>query len=718
MTTILSSERFDVVHDAESQSLLVHDRATNLRWETPGRTCTVPVSPPEPGSGCEVVWITDADGLRSKGKVSLLHDGLRLEVTLPTSGAAAGGAHREADSERPAPVAMLPPLLAQLDDPCLCFCDRSCGVLIRANDSVYSDRRLEVYGNVQCLDMPWIGVLDGPKGAGYLLHVETPFDARVWLQPQRDGSSWPAVEWMPVLGEFAYVRAAAIHFIDGGGYVALANRYRSTAAEEGKLVTLENKAADRSAVRSLAGSPIVWGDLDAAEFAHTLRHIAGIDRAVLANSHMNLRDKSSLRRLNDEGFITTEYDSIGDITEGEPGPQSDHVEPTAYRWSRDSGPAAGWRTLEGLQYYFRSSACAMAALRSYVPNRLADYGFNARFMDVAAAIGLFEDYHPDHTFDRRTDMTYRRECIRYFRDLGLVVGAEYGNDWAVDLVDYYEGSTSGPFWWATDRFAADGWNAGHLREPTHRDQFPPEYLSHGMGTGVRIPLWDLVYHDCVVGTWYWGDVPGFMHRVWPELADMKDCYTLLYGATSLVWREADRGYGWLDDRGRARLLQTLHYTAHFHRRVAFDRLTDHEFLSTDGTLQRTRFSSGASVLANFSESPQRVDVDGEALVLAPRGFSARAGDLSQRRIMRGANQITVVSCDGLLRVDGTADEDDLPIRGHGSITLFRRTEREWGLTLEAGSEFEVDAGKITGMPVEPLTVRAGDSLQTLAIHLE
>ena len=155
-------------------------------------------------------------------------------------------------------------------------------------------------------------------------------------------------------------------------------------------------------------------------------------------------------------------------------------------------------------------------------------------------------------------MEYRRECLEYFRSFDVVVGSEHGNDWAVDLIDYVEGATNDPFWWATDRLAADGWNAGHLREPTDRSQFPAPYLSHGMGPEIRIPLWDLVYHDCVVGTWYWGDVPGFLHRVAPELAEAKDLFTMLHGALPSLWRDTDRGYRWASDAGRARALETLH----------------------------------------------------------------------------------------------------------------------------------------------------------------
>jgi len=36
-------------------------------------------------------------------------------------------------------------------------------------------------------------------------------------------------------------------------------------------------------------------------------------------------------------------------------------------------------------------------------------------------------------------------------------------------------------------------------------------------------------------------------------------------------------------------------------------MDDHEFLSSDGTLERTRFSSGRSIIVNFAAEPQTYD---------------------------------------------------------------------------------------------------------------
>ena len=378
------------------------------------------------------------------------------------------------------------------------FCDRSCGVYIDLEDEIYGGRELLVYGNTQCMDMPWIGVVEPGVGDGMMMLVETPFDAIVQLKCYAGNRHWPQISWMPSLGTFRYPRRLSYRFVNTGGYVALAGLYREYVREAGHLITLDEKVAKRPDVAKLRGAPIVWGDILVQDFIAQARPL-GMTSALLGNAHHNQEDDTHIRAATEMGYITTAYDSIGDILPGKTAFQSDDIEKTAYVTRPGGGPQKGWCTLEGLQYYFRSSACALDALKSYVPDHLEQFGFNGRFMDVAVAMLLFEDYHPDHTFDRRQDYLYKRGTMEYFNSFGVVVGTEHGNDWGVHLVDYFEGATSGPFWWISTE---GGWNAGHLKPPTSRDQLSPEYVKYGIGYDTRIPLWELVYHDCAVSTWY------------------------------------------------------------------------------------------------------------------------------------------------------------------------------------------------------------------------
>ncbi len=45
----------------------------------------------------------------------------------------------------------------------------------------------------------------------------------------------------------------------------------------------------------------------------------------------------------------------------------------------------------------------------------------------------------------------------------------------------------------------------------------------------RLPLWELVYHDCVVAHWYWGDYDNKIPALW----DRRDLFNMLYGTVPM-----------------------------------------------------------------------------------------------------------------------------------------------------------------------------------------
>ncbi|MCA9444005.1 MAG: hypothetical protein KC964_24640, partial [Candidatus Omnitrophica bacterium] len=307
-----------------------------------------------------------------------------------------------------------PALESNLKEGKIFFCDRSSGTYIDQDDEAYGGENLLVYGNTTCMDMPWIGLMESETGEGVMLLVESPADAEVALSTDSNELIWPQIRWKPSMDSFRYARKASYRFFDKGGYVAMAKDYREIARNNGLLVTLQEKAKSRPLVHRLKGAPPVWGDTDGWEFVQQARTL-GMSRGILSNVHHGLKDKSRVEDINALGFLTCEYDSFSDIQDGPTGFQKDDVEETAYHLRPGLGPKAGWTTQEGFSYYDRSSAFAVRALKTYVPFRMDEWKFNARFIDVSMAKELHEDYHPAHTFDRRQDLEYRREAFEYYR---------------------------------------------------------------------------------------------------------------------------------------------------------------------------------------------------------------------------------------------------------------------------------------------------------------
>lgn len=602
------------------------------------------------------------------------------------------------DLDQPISCMGLPPLFKADSAPGhLVFCDRSCGVLKDQSDPEgYVNSILSTYANTSCLDMPWVGMVDLEKGDGVMVLLETPLDSAMHLR-RVGGEIWPQPLWQASLGKLRYKRRVSYHFSDRGGYTALADMYRDYLQQQKRFKTLKEKVAERPNVARLAGSAPVWADSDVFEFIHDARN-RGVVNALLANPERNGHGREEAEALNEQGYLTTVYDSYSDIFEGDTWFQRDHIQETAYRLQPDAGPLKGWTLPDGTQFYSRSSAFALQAAKTYSGELIEGRGLNALFIDVMAAMDLFEDYHPEHTFDCKQDMLNKRAVFKYYTDKSLVMGTEHGNDWCADLVDYTEGSLSGSFWWVPGK-NKDGWNPGHLRRPVSRDDFSALYLKYGVDPANRIPLWQLVYHDCLMSTWYWGDSPGWFYEIAPEISDRKDVQTVLYGAMPLFWRDAQRGYNW--DQNKNRWMESYYLAVKFHEAVFGEQLTSHEFLTPDRLVQKTEFANGAVVVANFQSKPFRFERNGKMVLLPPNGFYAEAPGVTEGRFLQSdGSVVTFVKADDLVycKTDGAFQFEGMTI--HGEAAIFRLEDNRWHLLVHRGS-VEADAAvlsKLTGMP--------------------
>lgn len=571
-----------------------------------------------------------------------------------------------------------PRMVSDLPDGALLFADRSPGILLPQDNTHYENRILQTYGNVSALDLPWIGVLDRIDGDGLMIYFDTPENSGAFMSTCEEGRLWPRVAWLPSMATFEYPRMATFIFTDGGGHVGMAKTYREMAREKGKIALLADRVVERPKVEWLLGAPYIWGR-STEEFVHQLRS-HGIRRGVIKGRSST----DQMTVMKELGYLTSEYDSYTDIQEGEPGPQSDNIEETALRL-RDGSPMRGWQTHHGIQYYTRSHYFARNRAELYVPPILEQHPFTARFIDVSASIQPFEDWAPDRMFGARQDLDYRRDLFRYFTDeLELVLGAEHAKGWSMPLIDYSEGNMSSSFWWESER-------PGQLLPFLSIDEMSENYLNIGMNMEWRVPLWDLVYHDVVVSTWYWGDSNGYLYNILPEYSDLKDALNILHGTPAMVWAN-HLCYGW--DRNRYRFVETYRVTGRWHESVGFDELVDHEFLSEDRLLQRTTFSSGAVAHVNLDVEPRSLEIDGETLVLAPYGFHATGDGISQWRVERDGVRETLVMADKYVSLETDQETTFGPFVGSGLIDMFEIEDDRWHLL--ANGHWTVDPSKVHG----------------------
>jgi len=117
-----------------------------------------------------------------------------------------------------------------------------------------------------------------------------------------------------------------------------------------------------------------------------------------------------------------------------------------------------------------------------------------------------------------------------------------------------------------------------------------------------LPLFELVYHDAVVSTFWWNDLlPSRVPEQWARV----DLLNMLYG-TVPVWILT----GWYAEEffylNLDRFIQSYNNVCRWAQVAGYDEMTDHQLLTPDGDVQRSSFSSGYTITVNFAATPHRL----------------------------------------------------------------------------------------------------------------
>ncbi len=594
-------------------------------------------------------------------------------------------------SRKVAPFAALPPLLPNRFDSELLLPFYGNGIAVPVGGKDFQGWQFRTYG---ALDMPWVGLTDGKVGYLVLWDGRSADDGFCVLSTHKtkDGDLMaPAAYHEPTMQTFAYPRRLRYIFVANGGYVALCKRYRAYAQRNGFLVTLEEKAKRKPNVRLLAGAPNVWGgNPQVAKEAKS----AGIDRLLING----VWAKAAMEEVKSLGYLNSRYDNYEDLytccPQHDPPYNMGTIADCVLR--SDGNRQVGWETWDKKHIaHKRCSLLQLDVARQYILDQLKRHPHNAWFLDVTTATGLIECYDPNHPHDRTKDREAKRKLAKFVSDLGLVLGGEHGRWWGVDIYDYWEGMMShNPFF---------TWPAGHLRPPEKREEIGERYLTWGLGHQRRVPLWELVFHDCVVSYWYWGDSTDFLHRVAPDLTDKKDAFNILYGTPPMFWVNR-LGFSWSDLEMRKRLLQSYRFVCKLHEQIAFAEMLSHEWLTPDRHVQRTLFATKPSVtevIVNFGEQPFILKRNGQTFVLPQYGFYAHGPAITQYRTVAGNRTIGFVQTPDYLYCDAAGQRHDFgAVTTDGEVTLKREGNEQVRIWLgEKTQELALRADRL-GMGVK------------------
>ncbi len=167
-----------------------------------------------------------------------------------------------------------------------------------------------------------------------------------------------------------------------------------------------------------------------------------------------------------------------------------------------------------------------------------DIPLNAYYFDVVTNTSHYECYDENHPMTRKEDLAYRLALLDNIVDRGLVIGGERGTDWAMPVVGFCEGLSGG--------------GTGYHRGLIYR-------------TGLTVPLFYLVYRECVVGYWQHGTPHGREDHANHVLLD------LLYGQPSSWSIEYAQ---WKDLKPMIK--ETYDLLGRFHERTAHMAMVDHQ----------------------------------------------------------------------------------------------------------------------------------------------
>ena len=440
--------------------------------------------------------------------------------------------------------------------------------------------------------MPLFGQVH--NGCGYAAIYETPYDARYELEGEE-----VQPYFIPSLGSMSYTREMIYNFFADGDFNTIAKIYRAYRKERGKLITLREKIAKNPNVEYLIGTPIVH--TCAAIHIHPDSHYYDPD-----NPENNdwckpfAKTAERLRSLKENGAEKAYLHLDGWGNHG-----YDNLHPNPFPINEEAGGADGLRalqetchslgykfgihdqyrdyyydspefTLENAVQYFDGShfyssywyggphtfLCSKLApdhvRRNYDEFERLGIKIDGSYLDVFSVVELDECFNPNHPATREDCAKYRRHCLDILTSRGIIPSSEEVLDCIIDSMALCHHAP----------FACTSFEK-------------PDKVN----VGVPIPLFNLVFHDCIVIPW-----DGLHSRgAWSiACTDSPYLWALLCGGTIYF------GLGFTPEE-----IEYGKIALELHKQVALCDLTKHEILDETTRKRRSTFSDGTVVEADL-----------------------------------------------------------------------------------------------------------------------
>lgn len=441
--------------------------------------------------------------------------------------------------------------------------------------------------------------------SSYVAIYETPFDALYRFSHIPDGDTSVRPVFIPQMRTFGYKRVMRYIFrSDGSGYVGMTKDYRNYLSRRGKLVSLEEKIARNPNVGYLIGAPIVHEGI-AVHISPDSRYYKPEDPEFNDNYVTFDSRAAQLKALREKGVEKAYLHLDGWGNHG-----YDNLHPDPFPPHEAAGGADGMRRLSDTcrslgykfgihdqyrDYYYDAPSFSLdnavvnedgshpycdvwyGGKHSYLCQALApqyvrrNYDtferlgirIDGSYLDVFSVVALDRCFSEEHPLTREQSSDYRRECLDILTSRGIIPSSEETIDCIVPSLALCH-------------------HAPYFCEPLgspDRRHF-----------GIPVPLFNLVWHDCIVIPWFMRNGWGMPPKDWGLL------HALLNGGTTYL--PINAGKEQIDE---ANVILALH------KKVAKSELLTHEFIGEGYRRQRTVFADGSSVEVDFDANQYSIN---------------------------------------------------------------------------------------------------------------
>ena len=462
--------------------------------------------------------------------------------------------------------------------------------------------------------MPWFGQVKDREG--YIAICETPWNAGYTAEHPAGGPySHVGIYYEPSLGKMNYRRVLRYTLLSDCDYNDLCKVYRAYVRETGHLRTLTEKAAQNPSIDRLIGcsfvhtgiKTVVQPDSDffdpenpeknnhCTPFSKRteeikLLHNMGVEKLYLHldgwaqpgydNCHPDYSPacieaggwegmKELADTMHECGYLFGIHDQYRDFyksaksfDENYACRLTDGTIPEHHRWA--GGPQS-YLCATQAPYYLRRNFAAL------FENGIE---LDGAYLDVFTCNEGDECTNPEHRMTRRECYEYRGQCFSWLLAHGILSSSEEVSDWAIPSLVFCH--------YAPYSFMMK------------RPGLPKD--------GIPVPLFNLVYHDCVIEPW-------MMDKVSEN--DDYMLYALLNGGAPYLLRDAaylntDGSFEGDELLALEEMIRRSKTVSALHEKIAKCEMVRHRMNPENWWIQETEFSDGTKVKVDFKNQTYEI----------------------------------------------------------------------------------------------------------------